>query len=135
MIQRLSLSEDLYPIEAFFNVLTDEKLLKALSSFSEGRGYNPEDKTCDFPADLAEDEGGPEGRFDYIEVWTYANNQEVRVPFLDFSKYILSAVDAQILLDSNNKAMWEEAAAKAVAALKNIERNHVNYEMRRLNKL
>ncbi|WP_298261227.1 hypothetical protein [uncultured Litoreibacter sp.] len=127
MKQRLSLPDDLYPVEAFFNVLTDASFVKALSSFAEGWGYNPEDKTCDFPNDLVEEEGGPPERFSYIEVWTYANNQEVRVSFNDFSKYLVSALEAQILSDPSNAELWKAAGGKAVATLKGIDDAHLRY--------
>jgi hypothetical protein len=92
MTQRLALSDDLYPLAAFFNRLTSAQFEQALNSFASGRGYNLENLTCQFPADLYEVDQAPISSFDYIEFWTYSGNQEARVGFNDFLIYLREAV-------------------------------------------
>lgn len=127
MRNRLSLPADLYPVEAFFNVLRDEEFLKALISFSEGHGINPEDKTCDLPADMAEDEGGPSERFGFVEFWTYAGNQEVRISFSDFLKYLSEAALVQIAERPDQQAEITERMDLVRKKILQIEQDHLAY--------
>jgi hypothetical protein len=92
-MEKIAFSEDLFPVQAFFNALDDERLCDALESFASGHGYNPEDINCFFPEDLAEAEGQPASNFDYIEFWTYAGDETVHVPFQEFLHLLQQVIE------------------------------------------
>ena len=127
MRKRISLSPELYPIESFFNGLKDIEFVKVLEQFSHGRGYNPENLSCVFPEGLAEDEGGSAERFDSIEFWTYAGNQEVRVSFADFLTYVGAAVSEQIQAEPKQEAQLLEILGLIRLKIQQIETAHISY--------
>jgi len=92
-METLKFSEAHYPVEAFFNrLLRTDKLAEAMKNFANGQGYNPENLTCFFPVDLAEDDGMPPESHNKIEFWTYSENEEVVIGFDEFTKYLGLAV-------------------------------------------
>ncbi|WP_259779852.1 hypothetical protein [Aestuariispira ectoiniformans] len=120
MIARLKLNIERYPVEAFFNRLSHEQFTSALRNFSNGRGYNPEDLTCFFPADVVEDEGGEEGDYDYIEFWEYSGNQEVRLKFHEFIEILKQASLSEIDLNSGSENEIRDLISKTENYLKTI---------------
>ena len=127
MRKPLKLPEGLFPVESFFNALDATRLKKALASFATGHGYAPEDRTCDFPADRAEEEGGPAERFNSIEFWTYAGNEDVQISFDDFVEHLNTVVDDQKAADSGNADDWEAARIAAVQKVREIVAKAHNY--------
>ncbi|MEO0751742.1 MAG: hypothetical protein AAFY25_08055 [Pseudomonadota bacterium] len=125
MRTELVLSDELFPVQSFFNALDDTRLERALIAFASGHGFNPEDRTCDFPADLAEDEGGPAERFNYIEFWTYVGNEETRISFDQFLKILDEVVAAQIKADQQNAAKWEKSLSAVHDAVRSIAKRTV----------
>ena len=113
MIKRVKMSNELYPVEAFFNRLSHEQFMIAIKNFSNGKGYNPEDMTCFFPSDIVEDEGGEIKDYKYIEFWEYAGNQEVRLNFRDFISALTEASDSEIKLNPSVSDEIEELISKA----------------------
>ena len=48
--------ESLFPVQAFFNAISDDCFLKVISSLIERVSYSINDCHCDFPNDLDDDE-------------------------------------------------------------------------------
>ncbi|MBW3243515.1 hypothetical protein KUV57_12655 [Epibacterium sp. DP7N7-1] len=121
------LSGSLYPVESFFNRLGDEEFILVLDSFIRGEGVNPEDLSCVFPEGLSEDEGGPPERFGFIEFWTYAGNQEVRISFSDFQKYLSEAAMAQMKARPDQKVDISARLDLVRTKISQIEQDHLAY--------
>jgi hypothetical protein len=127
MKQRLNLPPDVYPVQSFFKGLNGANLQVALEHFAQGRGYNPENLSCVFPDGLSEDEGGPPERFGYVEFWTYSGNEDVRVPFADFLKYIRLVIDGEIAENPENSARLTELEEKIRDKFNDLSKRHLSY--------
>lgn len=106
MKQRLTLKDELFPVQAVFNALDEREFAIALANFAEGRGVNPENLACLFPADIAEEEFNAPEAYDYIEFWSHSGNQTVHCRFCDFAIYVERAVDAEVA-DTGDRALLE----------------------------
>ena len=50
---RISLKDEkLFPVQAFFNVISDDSFVNTLKAFSNGVGANFNDTHCEFPGDI-----------------------------------------------------------------------------------
>lgn len=92
MPQRLFPDEAPFPVMALFNRLNATEFERMLRAFAEGRGFNPEDMVCAFPAEQAEDDGQTLAAHGTIEFWHYAGNETVNLPFPEFMRVLKRAV-------------------------------------------
>lgn len=56
MPNRLTLEKPLFPIQTFFNAVSDDSFIRVLKSMADGVGYSINDCDCSFPEDLDPDE-------------------------------------------------------------------------------
>lgn len=116
--QRISLPENLHPVETYFNWISSDDSLRALENFLSGRGFNIEDSTCSFPADIAEDEGVCEDTIDHIEFWSYSGNEEVRVSFDSSEDIIMQVSRIEIEKTPESAQLIGDLVSKTVSRLK-----------------
>ena len=120
MIKRIDLDDELYPVEAFFNCLDHNQFLIAIENFSNGKGYNPEDMTCFFPSDIAEDEGNDINSYKYIEFWEYSESKEVRLSFAAFINFLRMASISEIEKNPHLSNKIKHLISKTESYLSNL---------------
>ncbi len=85
---RIVLSDDLLPVQAFFNAISDDGFLGTLEAFSKGVGASFNDCHCEFPGDLDPEDEPIEG----IQFALY--EQEVVVSNAEFLEYLTDTCEA-----------------------------------------
>ena len=87
---RIVLSDDLLPVQAFFNAIPDDSFLKTIEAFSKGVGASFNDCHCEFPGDLDPEDEMIEG----VQFALY--EQEVVISMAAFLEYLTKACDVFI---------------------------------------
>ena len=101
MPDRLNLSDDLFPIQTFFNAIGHDSFAGAINSLLDGVGYSVNECNCSFPGDLDPDEEPFEGvRFSIFE-------DEVVIPETSLHDYIKLACSEQLSLMPNQRTEVE----------------------------
>lgn len=76
------LGDDLFPVQAFFNAMSDRNLISTLEEFSKGIGAGFNDAVCEFPSELDPGDEPFEG------VRFYIFEEEVILSKSDFMKIL-----------------------------------------------
>ena len=103
---RLVLSNELFPVQAFFNAISDDSFLKTLEAFSKGVGASFDDCHCEFPNDLDPDDEPING----IQFALY--DQEVVVSSDEFVGYLEKVCDKFLLEYPDKKKDVEDYLMK-----------------------
>lgn len=79
MPDRLTIDDDiLFPVQAFFNAVSDDSFIRVMDSLTNGVGYSIYECDCSFPGDLDPGEEIFQGvRFSLFEHSVVISNQEL----------------------------------------------------------
>jgi hypothetical protein len=79
---RIVLSDNLFPVQAFFNAMSEDSFIQTLEAFSNGVGASFNDCHCEFPGDLGPDDDPIAG------VQFALHDQEIVISNSEFLKYL-----------------------------------------------
>lgn len=85
---RLSLADNLLPVQAFFNVIPDDKFLSTIETMLKGIGSGFNEVGCIMPAEEKENDPPLEGGIFYV------GNEEIWINDMDLLKYTKMALEA-----------------------------------------
>lgn len=112
-IERIKLKKDLYPVEVFFNGISDTRFPDILYELSAGFGYDIDYVECSLPKGIAEESGGKPEDYNYVQ-FIAGDDSEAKISFLDFLNYTITASNAQM-------KRRPEQRAPIIAALKQLK--------------
>lgn len=108
---RILLNDELLPVQAFFNAISEHSFIKTLEAFSNGIGASFDDCHCEFPGEMDSDDE----IFSGIQFALY--EKEVVISYSEFLEYLAIVCDS---FTSERPDLKEEVARKFKAVESSI---------------
>ncbi|GHU61372.1 hypothetical protein FACS189418_0920 [Clostridia bacterium] len=81
------LDKEHFPVQAIFNMVSDERFIQIIEGISEGKGFGENFGACIFPDDLDEYDIATGGIFEGVEFGLH-NGEEVVINYETLYKYL-----------------------------------------------
>lgn len=81
------LDKEHFPVQAVFNMISDERFIQIIEGISEGRGFGENFGACVFPDDLDEYDIATGGMFEGVEFGLHSG-EEVVIDYVTLYKYL-----------------------------------------------
>jgi hypothetical protein len=81
------LDKEHFPVQAVFNMVSDERFIQIIEGISEGRGFGENFGACVFPDDLDEYDIATEGIFEGVEFGLHSG-EEIVINYETLYKYL-----------------------------------------------
>lgn len=102
------LSPDHFPIQAVFNMVSDNRFIQMVSGISTGKGFGENYGACVFPDDLDEYDIATEGIFEGVEFCLH-NGEEIIIDYQSFFYYFKKICNDYVLDFPQNKTQIEDS--------------------------
>jgi hypothetical protein len=111
------LKDNHFPIQAIFNMVSDERFIKVIEGISQGKGFGENYGACVFEGDLDEYELETNGAFDGAEFGLHSG-QEIIIDYKSL-EYYLKIICNEYILD------FPESKSQLNQLLKDFEQRFI----------